>query len=151
MSLGKHRTGAAAWPISHDKAGMSVDERVKDHMLTLLKRHQVQTLLAAATTRSRLPTSPGYRCGAYGVSRPSPRSSASMTARIQPNAGSGDRARWRRSVPWCRSWWSRSTKRLAHAEPRDLAWLLASYARDGLARVEAAEDAPANRHGGFLY
>ena len=26
------------------------------------------------------------------------------------------------------------------AEPRDLAWLLASYARDGLARVEAAED-----------
>ena len=29
------------------------------------------------------------------------------------------------------------------AEPRDLAWLLASYARDGLARVEAAGDAPA--------
>ena len=28
------------------------------------------------------------------------------------------------------------------AEPRDLAWLLASYARDGLARVEAAENAP---------
>ena len=28
------------------------------------------------------------------------------------------------------------------AEPRDLAWLLASYARDGLARVEAAGDAP---------
>ena len=27
------------------------------------------------------------------------------------------------------------------AEPRDLAWLLASYARDGLARVEAAGDA----------
>ncbi len=27
-------------------------------------------------------------------------------------------------------------------EPRDLAWLLASYARDGLARVEAAGDAP---------
>ena len=26
------------------------------------------------------------------------------------------------------------------AEPRDLAWLLASYARDGLARVEAAGD-----------
>ena len=26
------------------------------------------------------------------------------------------------------------------AEPRDLAWLLASYARDGLSRVEAAED-----------
>ena len=32
--------------------------------------------------------------------------------------------------------------RAALAEPRDLAWLLASYARDGLARVEAAEDAP---------
>ena len=35
---------------------------------------------------------------------------------------------------------------LAHravlAEPRDLAWLLASYARDGLARVEAAGDSP---------
>ena len=36
---------------------------------------------------------------------------------------------------------------LAHgaalAEPRDLAWLLASYARDGLARVTAAGDSPA--------
>ena len=28
------------------------------------------------------------------------------------------------------------------AEPKDLAWLLASYARDGLARVEAAGEAP---------
>ena len=28
------------------------------------------------------------------------------------------------------------------AEPRDLAWLLASYARDGLARVASADDAP---------
>ena len=28
------------------------------------------------------------------------------------------------------------------AEPKDLAWLLASYARDGLARVEAADSAP---------
>ncbi|MDE0283410.1 MAG: DNA methyltransferase, partial [Gammaproteobacteria bacterium] len=28
------------------------------------------------------------------------------------------------------------------AEPKDLAWLLASHARDGLARVEAAGDAP---------
>ena len=32
--------------------------------------------------------------------------------------------------------------RAALAEPRDLAWLLASYARDGLARVEATGDAP---------
>ncbi len=36
---------------------------------------------------------------------------------------------------------------LAHsatlAEPKDLAWLLASYARDGLARVETAGDSPA--------
>ena len=31
----------------------------------------------------------------------------------------------------------------ALAEPKDLAWLLASYARDGLARVEAAGDTPA--------
>ena len=31
--------------------------------------------------------------------------------------------------------------RAAIVEPRDLAWLLASYARDGLARVEAAGDA----------
>ena len=31
--------------------------------------------------------------------------------------------------------------RAAVAEPRDLAWLLASYARDGLGRVEAAGDA----------
>ena len=31
--------------------------------------------------------------------------------------------------------------RASLAEPRDLAWLLASYARDGLARVEAAGDA----------
>ena len=30
-------------------------------------------------------------------------------------------------------------------EPRDLAWLLASYARDGLARVKAAGDAPSLR------
>ena len=35
--------------------------------------------------------------------------------------------------------------RAALAEPKDLAWLLASYARDGLARVGAAEDAPALR------
>ena len=32
--------------------------------------------------------------------------------------------------------------RAALVEPRDLAWLLASYARDGLARVEEAGDAP---------
>ena len=32
--------------------------------------------------------------------------------------------------------------RAALTEPRDLAWLLASYARDGLARVEGAGDAP---------
>ena len=32
--------------------------------------------------------------------------------------------------------------RAALAEPKDLAWLLASYARDGLARVEAAGDSP---------
>ena len=31
----------------------------------------------------------------------------------------------------------------ALSEPKDLAWLLASYARDGLARVEAADEAPA--------
>ncbi len=38
------------------------------------------------------------------------------------------------------------TRALSHqaaiAEPKDLAWLLASYARDGLARVEVAGDAP---------
>ena len=33
--------------------------------------------------------------------------------------------------------------RAALTEPKDLAWLLASYARDGLARVEAAGDTPA--------
>ena len=33
--------------------------------------------------------------------------------------------------------------RAALSEPKDLAWLLASHARDGLARVEAAGDAPA--------
>ena len=33
--------------------------------------------------------------------------------------------------------------RAALAEPKDLAWLLASYARDGLARVEAAGDSTA--------
>ena len=31
---------------------------------------------------------------------------------------------------------------VALVEPKDLAWLLASYARDGLARVEAADDTP---------
>ena len=35
--------------------------------------------------------------------------------------------------------------RAAIAEPKDLAWLLASYARDGLARVEAASDAESLR------
>ena len=35
--------------------------------------------------------------------------------------------------------------RTALVEPKDLAWLLASYARDGLARVEAAGDAPSLR------
>ena len=39
------------------------------------------------------------------------------------------------------------TRALSHratlVEPKDLAWLLASYARDGLARVEAAGDTPA--------
>ena len=34
------------------------------------------------------------------------------------------------------------SQRAALSGPRDLAWLLASYARDGLARVEAAGDAP---------
>ena len=33
--------------------------------------------------------------------------------------------------------------RAALGDPKDLAWLLASYARDGLARVEAAGDTPA--------
>ena len=33
--------------------------------------------------------------------------------------------------------------RASLAEPKDLAWLLASYARDGLAQVEAAGDSPA--------
>ena len=35
--------------------------------------------------------------------------------------------------------------RAALVEPRDLAWFLASYARDGLARVEAAGNAPSLR------
>ena len=34
------------------------------------------------------------------------------------------------------------SQRAALTEPKDLAWLLASYARDALARVEAAGDAP---------
>ena len=34
------------------------------------------------------------------------------------------------------------SRRAALVEPRDLAWLLASYARDGLARVESAGDVP---------
>ncbi len=34
------------------------------------------------------------------------------------------------------------THRTTLTEPKDLAWLLASYARDGLARVEAADDVP---------
>ena len=33
--------------------------------------------------------------------------------------------------------------RAALTEPKDLAWLLASYARDGLVRVETADDSPA--------
>ena len=38
---------------------------------------------------------------------------------------------------------ARALSHRAHlADPKDLAWLLASYARDALARVEAADDAP---------
>ena len=37
--------------------------------------------------------------------------------------------------------------RAALAEPKDLAWLLASYARDGLARVVTAGDAPSLKGG----
>ena len=36
--------------------------------------------------------------------------------------------------------------RASLSEPKDLAWLLASYARDGLARVETAGDAPSLRN-----
>ena len=35
--------------------------------------------------------------------------------------------------------------RAALTEPKDVAWLLASYARDGLSRVETADDAPSLR------
>ena len=42
--------------------------------------------------------------------------------------------------------WEYLSRALSHraalTEPRDLAWLMASYARDGLARVEAAGEAP---------
>ena len=38
-----------------------------------------------------------------------------------------------------------SHQRISYRAKRDLAWLLASYARDGLARVEAAGDAPSLR------
>ena len=41
----------------------------------------------------------------------------------------------------CASTWAALSHRASLVEPRDLAWLLASYARDGLARVEAAGDA----------
>ena len=39
------------------------------------------------------------------------------------------------------------SQRVALSEPRDLAWLLASYARDGLARVEDAAPAPSPARG----
>ena len=41
MSEGRHGIGADPWPISGDRAGMSVRDRLEDHMLALLKRHQV--------------------------------------------------------------------------------------------------------------
>ena len=89
MNNGKHRTGAAAWPVRHDRGGMSVDERVEDHMLTLLKRHQVQTLLAAGHDQIEV-------ADLAGVS----------VRRATEQGG---------AVPClgCKSWWSRSTKRLA--------------------------------------
>ena len=53
------------------------------------------------------------------------------------------RAFARRVGPGLGEYLSRAlSHRAALAEPRDLAWLLASYARDGLARVESAGDAP---------
>ena len=47
MREGWQVLGERHWPITHNEGGMSVAERVEDRMLTLLKRHQVQTLLAA--------------------------------------------------------------------------------------------------------
>ena len=51
-----------------------------------------------------------------------------------------------RSVSWSAHWKCGGNRRwrcsATLVEPRELAWLLASYARDGLARVEAAGDAP---------
>ena len=47
MREGRQVLGERHWPITHNEGGVSVAERVEDRMLTLLKRHQVQTLLAA--------------------------------------------------------------------------------------------------------
>ena len=44
--------------------------------------------------------------------------------------------------PWASTSAAPSPTAQPLVEPKDLAWLLASYARDGLARVEAAGDAP---------
>ena len=47
MSEGRQRMGGSRSGSSNNGAGIGVAERVEDRVLTLLKRHQVQTLLAA--------------------------------------------------------------------------------------------------------
>ena len=47
MSEGRQRMGGSRTGSSNNGDGIGVAERVEDRMLTLLKRHQVQTLLAA--------------------------------------------------------------------------------------------------------
>ena len=78
------------------------------------------------------------------ANRPSWRPSAWPTARrISSGLLEHPRAFAREVGPGLGEYLCRAlSHRAALAEPRDLAWLLASYARDGLARVEAAGDAP---------
>ena len=47
MSEGRQWIGDGLSGISTNGGGIGVAERVEDRMLTLLKRHEVQTLLAA--------------------------------------------------------------------------------------------------------
>ena len=65
MSEGRQWIGDGLSGISTNGGGIGVAERVEDRMLTLLKRHEVQTLLAAGHRPDRGRRGVGAERAAY--------------------------------------------------------------------------------------
>ena len=102
----RHGTGAVASSVRDDRAGMSVGEWVEGYIADV-----VETASGPCTARRRSrPDGGRRRRRGVGAERAADRGrtrgrARRMTARSEPNAGSGDRARWRHSVLWCRHAW----------------------------------------------